>query len=393
MKFLFSFLVVIPMIGHAQWIFSPTFSGGQNLRRLNSTSAICYGTTLDNPMMNTQDSGLTWSRVVWVTRIIAMENDLVGYSVYEIPLPPYGPVITRTSDGGKSWGEDFPITGGVGALASNGIGTLFIGQANGVLAKTSDRGITFEYQNFHGNILSIAFHDSIHGFVMTSSDSVYQTTDGGNHWTPHFLADAPRRHFHVTGPNEFWFVAGSNRLLHSVDGGMTVSEVDYFPNDTFSIVGMSFLDSLNGILVGTKAPDMDKLFYTRDGGQQWKELDLPFQWKPLGCAFMSYNIALITIAKGVFQLDFSKLDAPVPPLGELVLYPNPNSGSFEIEFETYFDNLDLNLYASDGRIVWSGSYQYVNRVYIHQVLSAGVYYLEINKGSKIEILKVVVENK
>jgi hypothetical protein len=392
MKFLLPFFIILPMICHGQWIFSPTFSGGQNLRRLNSTSAICYATSPPYKELNTQDTGLTWSWVSWVTSIITMENELVGYSVDEIPWPPYEKVITKTIDGGRTWGEDFPIFGGVGALASNGTGTLFIGQANGILAKTSDRGITFEYQNFYGNILSIAFQDSIHGFVLTSSDSVYQTTDGGNHWTPHFLSEAPRRYFHVTGPNEFWFVAGSNRLLHSVDGGLMVSEVDYFPNDTFSIAGMSFLDSLNGIIVGTKAPDVDKLFYTRDGGEQWKELDLPFQRKPIGCVLMSYNIALISIGGGVFQLDFSKLDAPVPPLKELVLYPNPNSGSFEIEFETNIQKLELNLYSSDGKNVWSGKYEYVNRVYIQQVFSPGVYYLEMKKDWEIEIQKVVIGN-
>jgi hypothetical protein len=391
MKFLFSFLVVIPMIAHAQWIFSPTFNGGQILRRLNSSSAICFGTSPPFNKMNTQDTGLTWSGVSLVNGIMTMENDMIGYSAYEIPFPPYEKFVTKTTDGGKTWGLAFPTYEVIAALGSNRNGTLFIARPGGIITKTSDEGLSSQIQNFHGHIFSIAFHDSSHGFVLTYSDSIYQTTDGGNQWTPHFMAASPRRYFQVTGPNEFWLVEGSNKLLHSVNGGITLFEVDYFPNDTFHITGMSFLDSLNGIIVGTKAPDIDKMFYTRDGGQNWQELDLPFQWRPLGCAFMSYNIALITITKGVFQLDFSRLNEPIPSLKELVLYPNPNSGSFEIEFETYIENLELNLYASDGRLVWSGRYQHVGHVYINQVLSPGVYHLEINKGWETETQKLVVQ--
>jgi hypothetical protein len=75
------------------------------------------------------------------------------------------------------------------------------------------------------------------------------------------------------------------------------------------------------------------------------------------------------------------------------LYPNPNRGSFSIEFVNDIESMDISIYSTNGVLmgIWSGSYTVGIPLEIHTTLPAGVYLLHVLTKYNSFVNKLIIQ--
>jgi len=190
-------------------------------------------------------------------------------------------VVMNTTDGGKTWHEQFRIPDG------SSIGSLkFWNTKDGDLVE---------------DVPSTLPPSKIPGAPGSSNmvPRTYRTHDGGGHWS---LVDLPIDWSNPGGPDfsltqlEAWRISGVELrpakpiLQHTVDGGMHWTTVGIVPAGASPGSDLTFTDRQTGWLTSNQsksyawdangtpiaaAPLTALLWVTRDGGQTWAPVDLP----------------------------------------------------------------------------------------------------------------------
>ncbi len=81
----------------------------------------------------------------------------------------------------------------------------------------------------------------------------------------------------------------------------------------------------------------------------------------------------------------------------IILYPNPNDGSFEVELKSrnYAAQLDLTLYSMNGKVIDTRTVDFngfVKEKYSYNELTSGFYFLQIQDGENKLVLKIEIVN-
>lgn len=190
-------------------------------------------------------------------------------------------VVMNTTDGGKSWREQFRIPDG------SGLGS-------------------FRFWNAKDGELVVLVPTTLPpsktpGAPGSSNmeSRTYRTQDGGAHWA---LIDRPVDWSHPMGPDfsltqlEAWRIVGRElrpprqKLQRTVDGGDHWTTVGSLPAGASLESGLTFTDSQTGWLAAYQSktyawdgtgkplavtPPTALLWVTHDGGQTWSAIDLP----------------------------------------------------------------------------------------------------------------------
>jgi len=189
-------------------------------------------------------------------------------------------VLMNTTDGGRTWHEQFRIPDG------SGIGSFHFWNAkDGELVE---------------NVPSTLPPSKVPGAPGSSNmvDRTYTTQDGGAHWQ---LVDRPTDSAAIGGPSFFlsemegWRILVSVRgatpqpVQHTTDGGTHWTTVGTLPSGAW-LGNLSFTDPQTGWLAASQSksyawdasgkpipftPPAALLYVTRDGGQTWAPVDLP----------------------------------------------------------------------------------------------------------------------
>lgn len=208
-----------------------------------------------------------------------------------------GPRLLQTQDGGNTWK----------ILRENGPGTILseisdfedkriqfinpqvgwtLDEGRKALLKTSDGGLTWPdrfpipVENDESILQSIFFISLEEGWV--AGKYIYHTNDGGRHWQR--LSQAPSKdekrdaktriaegydpHLWFTDPNQGILARKDGDMYQTLDGGRTwtrVLSVDYFLTNLF------FSDGQNGWVVGSQG----YMARTTNGGKTWEGIKLP----------------------------------------------------------------------------------------------------------------------
>ncbi len=99
---------------------------------------------------------------------------------------PHAANFARTTDGGTTWIPTYShLTSDIQSIIAQRPHTLVVGLANGVLARSTDNGWTWDMSNVvtgKGDVIgSISFADTLHGLAVASGLVGY-SSDGGIHW-------------------------------------------------------------------------------------------------------------------------------------------------------------------------------------------------------------------
>ena len=237
-------------------------------------------------------------------------------------------VLMKTTDGGKTWQEQFRIPDG------SGLGS-------------------FRFWNAKDGELVVLVPSTLPpsktpGAPGSSNmvDQAYRTQDGGAHWA---LVDRPVDWSHPNGPDfsltqlEAWRISGRElpsaklTLQHTVDGGNHWTTAGSIPEGASLGSNLTFTDRQTGWLTANSSksyawdangkpipftPPVALLWVTHDGGQTWTPIDLP-----LPAEAAANNVRLespLVFGKDVLlQL---QVTGPAPTLRPDVSQPPPTQG-------------------------------------------------------------------
>jgi len=110
--------------------------------------------------------------------------------------------------------------------------------------------------------------------------------------------------------------------------------------------------------------------------------------KAVGNVFLAVNSKNFTITPALGVEDFG--------LSNFALYPNPNNGSFTVQFDSVSSTNEVKISVNDmrGRQIYVKNYQntglFNEEVQLNNVQS-GIYLVTVEDGNRKEVKKIVVE--
>jgi photosystem II stability/assembly factor-like uncharacterized protein len=248
----------------------------ENLKKIVFVDSLT-GWASGKTILKTTDAGNNWvKQISYVSNEIKdmhFINNNTGFGI--------GGDITnsfyKTTNGGTNWSVnvDIPIYGyscGIFAFSPDTI--FFVGrdisEYNGFIYRSTNGGNNWIQNSFSGQPLySIAFINSITGYVCGKSGSVYFTTNRGLNWSSLQTGttnDLLKIKFlnNLTG----WACGTSGTIIKTTNGGMNwVTQMSNMNYHSFN--GINFVNQNTGIAVGFYGTDSSLTFTTSNGGNNW----------------------------------------------------------------------------------------------------------------------------
>ena len=244
----------------------------------------------DGILLRTTDGGENWD----VRKI----DDYVGYGWLDVfrlneitftdkqtgwivGLGYYGNQIYKTTDCGRTWQWNEQIITPKFYGSINDI--CFIDKDNGYIigdmgcfAKTTDGGVTWEYQDLsekyqkdeYQYFYSTFFTDSLNGWIVGGDYYAFilKTTDGGENWIEEANNDSKMiHHFYKTrfsDRNNGWIIGQFGMIYKTTDTGVSWSAQR---DDKYGFSSIYFIDENTGWAVG----DSGIIMQTENGGTNW----------------------------------------------------------------------------------------------------------------------------
>jgi len=140
-------------------------------------------------------------------------------------------------------------------VCTQGLDTVYIVGLNGLIAKSTDRALTWSKQYFPTKVLlnNIIFINHNIGFAVGANGTILRTIDAGVNWTQQTSA---------TGFNNIWAV-GISTILRSTDGGQTWNK-EKLLSDTIQLNDVDFYSDY-GFIVG----NYNTILKTVNKGDTW----------------------------------------------------------------------------------------------------------------------------
>ena len=170
-------------------------------------------------------------------------------------------------------------------------GTAFTSE----LIKSSDGGKSWADQYvFSASINDLEFIDENTGFAIHSG-TIYKTEDGGDSWTE-IYSGMSLSQLEIISENNIWVAASSKYIIHTEDGG-NVWEIDTITTMPRNILDISAIDN-NRIWVILEDPysTSNVLYKTTNGGESWSQklyqeiIDVEMTAADVGYAFFNGRI-------------------------------------------------------------------------------------------------------
>ena len=235
----------------------------------------------------TTDSAKTWTKLNSTTtlpiRDLYFLDNSNGFAVGGESFcggtgcTPPGGFILKTQDGGQSWTKIFTPSDKYVEISS----IYFIDKKTGfcvgsnVIFKTNDGGKTWKENKidiFRGLMSKISFLDHQNKFIIGTFNKILKTNNGGLTWE----ISNPNKDFsyHSFSSSEgVSYVSGQGRIIKSVNGGSSWTELVNSPSDIFAI---KFTDKNIGYAFGRGnysggcfGYSYGSMYSTNNGGATW----------------------------------------------------------------------------------------------------------------------------
>jgi photosystem II stability/assembly factor-like uncharacterized protein len=280
------------------------------------TKKIGYATTQSGEIFKTTDGGERWKLLGEISTVslntIFFVNSCVGYAsggksnCSPSPCTPYGSVVYKTIDGGKSWIKQ-SVPYAWSELNSTWFFTEKIGLVVGLglSIKTSDGGNTWQAftAGNKNNMRKISFVSSNVGHCLSLTGNLFRTEDMGITWKNVIVSDDYHTSDFCFTSENIGYANNLKNLMKTTDGGYTWDLI-YTANE--SIEYIYFITENIGIILGYEnggIGDFDyyniKIQITKDGGKTWSDQILD-QWDfNSNCLFAKDNI--------IYSLSYDKI--------------------------------------------------------------------------------------
>lgn len=220
----------------------------------------------------------------------------------------------------------------------------------------------------NGNLIAIQARDSNSGGVQNGSVKVFRFS--GNSWTQ-VGPDIPgESDFSFMGSDLRWH--NNNVLVASASNTGPAAKIYYFQmtGNTWSLIDDTLVGSTQGIAFG-QSLDIS-------GSGQIIVVGTP-------------NLNSNTGRTQVFQNENLLSNPAVTSDQRIRLLPNPNQGSFRLEFPTTITSGNVEIYSVTGKLLLTRSLENQDGVSLDLNLATGVYLARISTEQATEVLRFVVK--
>lgn len=154
-------------------------------------------------------------------------------------------------------------------ICTQGLDTVYIVGENGLIAKSTDRALTWSKQYpVTAQLNDIIFVNHTTGFAVGDNGTILRTTDAGANWTQQNSGVTVNLNaIAATGIDNIWIVGDSGKVVFSTDTGTTWQKKDF--STTAKLNDISFRNN-TGYIVG----NAHTCFYTSDNGSNWSIKDI-----------------------------------------------------------------------------------------------------------------------
>lgn len=152
-----------------------------------------------------------------------------------------------------------------------------------------------------------------------------------------------------------------------------------------------YIDDSKYVFIGTES---GRIYFSNDSGTSW--LDITNNFKGIATNFLKYgnNLFISTINSGVWKRDITSINGyhnNTGTIGNFLIYPNPNSGTFIITAKYSINSIDIiNL---TGKVLYS-NYN-INGQKITEIdlsyLPKGIYFARIQDGKQVMTKKIIIQ--
>jgi len=154
-------------------------------------------------------------------------------------------------------------------ICTQGLDTVYIVGRNGLIAKSTDRTLTWSKQYpVTTQLNDIIFCNNTNGFAVGNNGTILKTTDAGANWTPmNSGVTVNLNAIAATGTDNIWAVGDSGKVVYSTNAGVTWQKKDF--STLANINDISFRNN-NGYIVG----NAHTCFFSSDKGSNWMFKDI-----------------------------------------------------------------------------------------------------------------------
>lgn len=150
-------------------------------------------------------------------------------------------------------------------ICTVGLDTVYIVGENGLIARSTDRGETWDKQYVGtAHLNDVKFIDPRTGFAVGEGGAILKTADAGETWTQQTSGTTENINaLAFTDLDNLWAVGAKSLVLHSTDGGVTWEKKDIVDVEC-TLNDIAFQGSL-GCFVG----DRSIVYITENKGELW----------------------------------------------------------------------------------------------------------------------------
>lgn len=149
-------------------------------------------------------------------------------------------------------------------ICTQGLDTVYIVGRNGLIAKSTDRALTWNKQYpVTTQLNDIIFCNHTTGFAIGNNGTILRTTDAGVSWTQQNSGVSVKLNaIAATGTDNIWAVGDSGKVVYSTNAGVTWQKKDF--SVLASLNDISFRNN-TGYIVG----NAHTCFLSSDKGSNW----------------------------------------------------------------------------------------------------------------------------
>ncbi|HCA41858.1 MAG TPA: hypothetical protein DEP28_01240 [Bacteroidetes bacterium] len=413
-KILILFFLLSKNILYSQWIIQPTGVSSylRDIDFINSQTGWVCGD--GGTILKTTNGGKNWiSQVTGVTDKPLFSIHPVDSNV--VYCVGWFETILKTTNGGNNWTiiENAPFGEGSSYESCFFIdeNTGWIGSTHNFLAKvrkTTDGGKSFENIILNSILRDIYFINELNGIGVGEVAFISKTSNGGENWSSYSIAGTGNLYrLSILNDGMTGFVVSSRDILYkTTDFGISWDSVGFIPNVISQLYSSSFSSDSLGWAGSISGVGIAQLFKTTNGGRNWTyqnqsntrsyndifALNDSLVWTCGG-----FGTIFHTNTGGDTIVNISQISATVPENFQLNQnYPNPFNSETKISFRInkkdiykleIYDNLGRLIQKSFEEIINPGEYNYILNI---NDLGTGIYFYTLSSTNNLQTKKMVI---
>lgn len=225
-------------------------------------------------------------------------------------------------------------------ICTQGLDTIYIVGQNGLIAKSTDRALTWSKQYFPTRVTlnDVKFMNHETGFAVGTNGTILKTMDAGANWTQQTSGTTYNLNaIAATGMDNIWAVGDSGQVVYTNDSGNNwhIKELAI----TRKLNGISFRNN-TGYIVGDSAT----LLKTTDSGLTWLSDTVSYIKTHYNKMYMNSLLSVVQTNQNSFVLYGSQNNGGFP------IYINESGDSY---YSTFFSSFTF-INDSVGYAVFSG---------------------------------------